>query len=294
MSLKDTAMLVHPRFKVWSGRKLDKEATKKLCQDAGAKEGAARVNKSLMADEPQIKKIRKLMGQARNYHYDHTLPWEDRNGGRILPTGLFIPYQKQMEKFIDQIRKEIAVFCEESYYKQAVAKGKADLGTLGQDDYEWPSLSKIKYMFEAELDFYPIPDQTDFRVQLGAHDLQRLKASAAQTEKNVIKAATEKLWERLHKLAKLADEALSDPDYGFHKTTPKKIKHFSEIVGALNIGEDRFIEEIAKELAEGFKPEEVDDIKKDPNRRAEAAQKAQTAHEKIKRQMEAFANADKA
>ena len=291
MSLNDTAIIANPRFKVWAARKLDKDATIELCTLKQAEHGAARVNKSLMPDEPKLKAIRKLVGEARNYHYDHTLPWEDRGGGRILPAGLFVPYQKQMDSFQAKIKLLIDEFCEPSYYQSAVEAGKKKLGQLA-DPWEYPSSQKVKYSFEAEIAYYPIPNPTDFRVQLGAHEVQRLKDTARIHEKDVIKRATEHLWDRLSKLAKHAHERLSDPDKSFHSSLTKNINHFNEIVQELNIGEDRFIAQIAKELAADVGDASVDDLRNDENVRGVAARGAESALDKINKQMEAFKNAD--
>ena len=289
MSLQDTAMIVNPTFKIWSGRKLDKDATKELCSDKNAVQGSARVNKSLMPDEPKLKAIRKLVGEARNYHYDHTLPWEDRGGGRILPTGLYVPYQKKMEDYKDRVVVLIKEFCEESYYDRAKTDGMQKLGQLA-NAWEYPARARVHHLFEATINYYPIPDPSDFRVQLGAHDIQRLKTKAREREKEIIKKSTETLWKRLNELAVHAEERLSDPDKSFHSTLTENIVHFKEIVGELNIGEDRFIQQVADDLAHSV-DKDIDQLRKDVNVREGAANGAKTAVAKIQAQMEAFSNA---
>jgi len=292
MSLNDTAIIANPRFKIWSARKLDKDATIELCNDKKAEHGAARVNKSLLPDDPKLKAIRKLVGEARNYHYEHTLPWEDRGGGRILPAGLYVPYQKQMDTFVADITKLIDEFCEANYYDKAVADGMIKLGELA-DKWEYPSNWQVRQSFEADVAYYPIPNPQDFRVQLGAQEIQRLKKTARVHEKVIIKKATEHLWARLSKLAAHAHERLADPDKSFHKTLTSNINHFNEIVSELNIGEDRFINEIAKDLADTVGAQDVDALRKDPDARADAAAHAESAIDKINKQMAAFQNANK-
>lgn len=292
MSLNDTAIIANPRFKVWSARKLDKDATIELCNNKGAEHGAARVNKSLLPDEPKLKAIRKIVGEARNYHYDHTLPWEDRGGGRILPAGLYVPYQKQMDTYIAEIKKLINQFCEQNYYNKAVVEGMLKLGTLA-DKWEYPSSVQAKYSFEADVAYYPIPNPSDFRVKLGAQEIQRLKQNARNHETEIIKTATEHLWGRLSKLAKHAHERLADPDNSFHKTLTSNINDFNAIVSELNIGEDRFINEIAQDLADNVGSADVETLRDDPDAREEAASGAQSAIDKINKQMAAFQNASK-
>jgi hypothetical protein len=290
MSLKDTALIVNPTFKVWSGRKLDKDATRELCSDKNAVQGSARVNKSLMPDEPKLKRIRKIVGEARNYHYQHTLPWEDRGGGRILPAGLFVPYQKQMEAYRDKIKAEIAEFCDPQYFNEAKKEGMRKLGGLA-NEWEYPSVNKVKYLFEAEVHFYPIPAADDFRVNLSAHDLQRLKQKNREQEVKIIKKTTEHLWKKLSDLAEHAEERLGDPNKSFHASLNKNVQHFAEILPELNLGEDRFIEGVAKDLADAV-GDDPKVLRTDEKARSSAAQGARSAIEKIQEQMEAFKDAN--
>ena len=293
MSLNDTAIIANPRFKIWSARKIDKEATIELCQEKHAEHGSVRVNKTLLPNEPKLKAIRKLTGQARNYHYEHTLPWEERGGGRILPAALYIPYQKQMDKFLANIEKLIDEFCEPQYYEDAINEGLAKLGQLG-DRFEYPNPLQIRRQFEAQVSYYPIPDPTDFRVSMGAHEIQQLKAKAAAHEQEVVKRATEHLWTRLSKLAQHAHKKLGDPDAVFHNTLTKNINHFNDIVNELNIGGDQYLTQVARELANGVGSNDVETLRKDQVTRERAAKTAESALEKIQRQMEAFSHADSA
>ena len=90
------AMLTEFNASVWTARKLDRTATEEVvaAKNAAAKD-AARVNKSLLAGRNELEVIQSMVGRARAFVYDNTLPWSD-SGLRLLPTANF-------EKFVAKI-----------------------------------------------------------------------------------------------------------------------------------------------------------------------------------------------
>jgi hypothetical protein len=287
MPLNEKAMIAEIELKKWSGRKLDQKISRKVVTDHNARHDSARVTKLLMPDEPKLTEIRKKQGLARNYHYQHTHPWGEQRGNRILPTALYMDYHKQMEVMMDDIQSTIDEFCDESYFQNAVQRSMAQLGTLvTRDDYPKTG-AEVKKFFKAGVHYQAIAATGDFRINLGVKELAELKAAASERERQIIEQATESTWEKVHSLMEHATNKLSDPDAKFHRSLPGNIKKFTEIVGALNIGEDKFIDEIAKEIAP-LGNADFEELRDDPTIRAEAATTAKSALDKIKEKIKAM------
>jgi hypothetical protein len=71
-------MLVELEPSQWTARKLDKSTTDEVLKgkQAGDK-GAALLNKNLLAGRKELEVINQIVGEARTYVYDRTLPWSD-------------------------------------------------------------------------------------------------------------------------------------------------------------------------------------------------------------------------
>ena len=86
ISIASSAMLVELSISTWTARKLDKAVTEEVNLTKGASRRAARVNKNLLADTPQLDSIQKLASEVRTWLHANTMPWSDQ-GPRLIPTG---------------------------------------------------------------------------------------------------------------------------------------------------------------------------------------------------------------
>jgi len=82
-SISSSAMMVEVSFSTWTGRKLDKRASRDVTMTNGADTGTANVNKKLLGDCEELKAVQKFAANARNIHYSMTMPWSD-TGMRLL------------------------------------------------------------------------------------------------------------------------------------------------------------------------------------------------------------------
>jgi hypothetical protein len=87
MSITTKAMVLNLQVGLWSGHRLDKEATRKVTEDNNAESDAARVNKHLIP-KPAFKDITATATAVRTHFYENTLPWKD-NGDRLLTRGMY-------------------------------------------------------------------------------------------------------------------------------------------------------------------------------------------------------------
>ncbi len=76
-SISTASMLVELNISTWTGRKLDKKASRDLTTVMRAANGVANVNKKLLGDCAELEAVQKFTANARNMHYSMTLPWSD-------------------------------------------------------------------------------------------------------------------------------------------------------------------------------------------------------------------------
>ena len=73
-SISTAAMLVELSIGTWTGRKLDKRASKDVTSQNNAATGVASVSKRLLGDCAELDAVQKFAANARNIHYACTMP----------------------------------------------------------------------------------------------------------------------------------------------------------------------------------------------------------------------------
>jgi len=180
-TLNTSAVLTTFAGKMWNGRKFDKATTDEITALKHTTERAGRFNKNLMPGEPKLKEIKSHLASIRHYHYANSLPWEWK-GGQILPAKHFMAYSKQMAEFIRQFDDLVDQFCEPGYYQEAIDKAAIAMGQLFVNS-DYPRNEEVRKQFYATVDFAPLPTANDYRVDLAAGEIQRLKRTT-KTEKS--------------------------------------------------------------------------------------------------------------
>jgi hypothetical protein len=284
--LNNAAILVTFTGKMWNARKFDGQTTSEVQAAKKAKQKSGRYNKMLMPDDPKLAEIKAHLAATRHYHYAHTLPWEWK-GGQLLPSKHYMKYSKEMASMIRQFDDLVDEFCDPSYYAKAIERAKIHLADLF-DPIDYPPPQEIRNQFYATVEYAPVPSAGDYRVELAASEVQRLKEDYQERQAKVVQQATQHMYEKLHDLAEHAKERLSDPKKSFHGTLTENIKEFAELVPELNINKDAFLEQAARELRIAIGDKDIDSLRKDEQVRATAAQDATTILDKVKKQMEAF------
>ena len=283
--LSDSCMIATFTGKMWHGRKYDDEVSKEIAKAKDAKKKAGRYNKVLMPDNALLKQIKQHLAAMRHYHYDNTLPWTWK-GGQLLPSEIFLEYTKEMANRIREFDTLANRFCEPAYYDGAKSAAQVEMGKL-YCDTDYPDPGAIRKFFYAVIDTDPVPSSGDIRVDLPNEEVTKLKAAWVAKEGQIVQTATEHLWGKLHDLTAKFEERTGNPDNFFHDTLTSNVKNFTDILGKLNIGEDRFLKDIGAEVAK-LGEYDVKDLRKDKEVRAEAAEHADGLLDKIKKQMEAF------
>jgi hypothetical protein len=223
-SIASAAMLVDLSISQWSGIRRDKAASAKVSDDAGAKRGVASVTKKLLGDCPELKAISDFVAMVRTgTHHEMTLPWSN-SGLRLLPTAKFFDYQADVTakqgKFATLVKEFLLS------YEWARAEAKAALGSLFNDD-EYPTADVLARKFKFVVNYLPVPEVGDWRVDMGNTAREELSQRYAdyyeEQNKKTIAALVSQTLEPLMRMSeKLADPTAND------KANSRGIKTFRD------------------------------------------------------------------
>ena len=264
--ISEKAMLARLSISVWSARRIDKTATAKVKEEYQTSNDAGRYNKALIATNA-LKKVQSAAGDARTFHYAQTLPWND-DGARILPAANFFAYSEGMRKHKAAFQAAVTEFLSE--YPALVEDAKIRLNSLFvQSDY--PSAENIvsKYSFETQVD--PLPDASDFRVDLGDAEVSRIKAELDARSQQAQDAAMRDVWSRLHTAVSAMAERLSTPDAIFRDSLVGNIVELVDLLPRLNIAGDAELDRLTKEVSARLTAYEPDTLRTDKKTRQTVA-----------------------
>lgn len=193
-SLSSSAMLVEVSISIWTGRKKDKRASEDVTMRNHAQRDAASVSKSLLKCEP-LSRISTIAGEARNHvHYRMTLPWSDM-GYRLLPTPQYFKYVEAITAKQTEFYQAVEDFLR--VYDWEVTQAEARLGDLFNRE-EYPSEQQLRNKFGFTINYLPVPDTGDFRVEIGDQQRDALREQYELYQQTQMERAMNDLWERTY------------------------------------------------------------------------------------------------
>jgi len=269
MNITEKAMLVRFSCSQWTARKYDKKISEKVASDFHTKNDAGRYNKVLIAQEA-IKSIQSAASEARQFHYDQTLPWED-DGYRILPAANFMGYSSKMRNLKAKFNSEVDAFL--SNYGSFVEDAKIRLnGMFRQADY--PSIADLERKYSFDTSISPVPDSSDFRVSLQDSEVDKIKESISARMELAQQKAMQDIWSRLHKVVECMVERLSKKDAVFRDTLIGNAQELVDLLPKLNLTEDPELEKMRRNVEEKLCVYAPDELRENPEIRKAAAEDA--------------------
>lgn len=210
-SIASSSMLVELSVSHWTGRKLDKRASKDVTAQNHASTGVANVNKKLLGDCAELIAVHKFVANSRNsIHYGMTMPWSD-TGLRLLPTAQYFKYHEAMTAVQNEFNRLVEAFLDA--YEWEVMQAQAKLGDLfHRDDY--PTLDSLRSKFRFRLTYIPLPDAGDFRIDVGNEAAEEIKAHYNNYYSTQLNQAMNDVWQRTYDALSRMSERL---DYGDHE-----------------------------------------------------------------------------
>lgn len=276
MTLRNSSLLYRPSLSIWQARKKDKAASSEVTENAGAKAGAANVNKALLPDNPKLEAIVKWGNQFRDFIYTNTLPWDD-GGWRI---GHASKHMEFMMKTGD-MRREGERLVEEfmADYAAAIEQARFTLNDLF-DPADYPGEDEVRAKFRFTLDVQTLASADDFRLIDGVpqDEVDLLVATATANAESRVKEAMETAFGRLFDVVQKFSYTLEQYGSGgikkFNDTLVGNITELVEAMPALNIIGDPKLNALtdkARELAAYA----AMDLRKKPEVRDAAIKEAQ-------------------
>lgn len=251
-NLDTCAMLVEFNASVWTARKLDKSTTDEVVtnKNAAAKD-AARVNKHLLAGRTELDTVQQMIGRARNYVYDHTLPWSD-SGLRLLPTVNFLSFNERMQQFEEEFERLVSDFV--TIYPTLITAQALALGDMFKRD-DYPTANEIMTKFAFRVGYLPVPTAGDFRVDIGNAAQEELKEKLNRMAEERVDAAMRDIRARLGEhLKRMSDRLTTDYVQGeakqrrFHDSLVDGALELCDLTKALNVVGDVGLETARREL----------------------------------------------
>lgn len=268
-SIASSAMLVEFTASVWTGRKKDKRASSDVTQRAQAKTGVANVSKKLLGECAELDAIQKFVANVRNSNTGMTMPWSNL-GLRLLPTAQYFKYHEQMTAYQNEFWRLVDTFLQ--VYNDAVIDAQLKLGDLFNPN-EYPSADTLRYKFGFRLNYQPLPESGDFRIDVGNEATEQMRTQYQEFYSTQLQNAMNDVWHRLYeKLTNMSDKL----DYGDHEkkkifrdSLVSNVHDMVELLNVCNVTGDTQMSAMAVRLDEALRGITPDALREDAHLRAE-------------------------
>ena len=268
-TLASSAMLVEVNISNWTGRKKDKRASADVTTANHADKGVANVNKKLLANNDDLKAIQTHVTAMRGLHAAMTMPWSN-SGLRLLPTAQYFKYVQAMSDMVNEFWKLVNEFLVK--YNDAVIDVQLKMGDLfSRDDY--PTVEALERKFNVGINYMPLPDAGDFRVDIGNDALDEIRQTYANFYSKQFDTAMNDVWTRLHKALTSMSERL---DYGtkedkkiFRDSLVGNVSDMIELLRVCNVNNSTQMSAMADKLETAMAGVTPDALREDDTFRAE-------------------------
>jgi hypothetical protein len=266
-SLREKAVLLSLSVSVWNPKKTDKVATLETLIKHNAAKDAGNFVKNILP-EGAIDRVKKAEGALRNYVYAQSLPWLE-GGIRILPSELYFEFTAEYSKLKGEFEAAVGDFL--LNYDAHRERAKIALNGLFKDS-DYPSVEIVRDKFGIRLTCMPVPDGSDFRVDLPEEIKAEIADGLNQSNQASMTAAKEAILERVSKALTAVVSRLSEPDPTFRDSLINNVREVAEKIPKLNVMGDQSLLHIAADLeaVAKFEPQEIrdDETKKEEARKA--------------------------
>lgn len=268
VSLSSSAMLVELGISVWTARKLDKRASSDVTTQNHAATGMANVNKKLL-DCDELTAVQKFAANARTSHYNMTLPWSD-SGLRMLTTTRYFDYNKELSGLQAEFWRLVDRFLNQ--YEWEINEVQLKLGDLF-DPSEYPPIDKVRAKFGFHLNYIPLPQAGDFRVDIGNEAEEAMREHYEKFYNAQIERAMNDIWKRAHAVLSRMSDRLDyrgkEDRKTFHASLVSNVVDLIEVMESMNITDDPNMQLQQRRLKVAMQGIEADDLRNDPILREE-------------------------
>jgi len=266
-SLATSAVLVSLSRSVPDLTKNDPEAAKALAKLKNADSDSVGAKKKLIASKAH-ENLKELSRAIYRYHVDSTMPWGNL-GARLLPNANLIDYQVQMDELLKQFKMLKEDFLDD--YPRAAAAAQERLGEMF-DESLFPSVYELDRSIGIRLEYEPIADANDFRVQVGNKAAEAMKEQFSGVLKDRVEAAYADVFKRLRGPLQNMSEKLNyvgeQDKTGFRDTLVGNVNKFVELMRSCNITNDPVMTNITNQLRDALDGITPEMLRNSPTQRA--------------------------
>lgn len=237
------AMLVNLNISQWSARKIDKRAAAEIASAHGVESRNGAYYKSLV-EGGALEEIKRLVTQARTEHYRRTLPWSDA-GPRVLANLGYIEYAQKMGEYGQRFDALVAQFLND--YPLLKQEAKRLLGSLF-DEADYPDLQRVADKFGFKTSVTPLPMGDDFRCDLGAEEVDRIRAEITAATTGAMHQAVASAYERISQVVDAFTDRLAGTETLFRDSLVGNARDLVDILPTLNITNDPKLAELTERM----------------------------------------------
>lgn len=270
-NIHSSAMLANLRISQWTARKIDKKVAGEVAKNHNVQASVGAYYKSVLpttdanGERTSIEKIKKLVGEARTYHYKMTLPWLD-SGARVLSAAAYFDYMQVMQQFKLQFEDAVTQFVYDYPFEREEAKIR--LGTLFNED-DYPPVDRVADRFGFALDILPIPMGTDFRVDIGNDEAEKIRAEIEKATLATVQQSIADVYKRIAGVVEAFAVKLQFEDTRFEKSLVGNAKELADLLPKLNFTGDPALTAIATTIKEKLCAYGADDLRNNMQARRE-------------------------
>lgn len=235
MAIQNRTMLVQLTIHQWTGVRHDKTVSAEI-ERAHAATNAGRYNKHLV-DKAHLAPIATAANALRAFHYSRTLAWAD-GGQRILPSALFMEYRDDLAKHRKVFETEVGHFIEK--YPDLVQQARHNLGSM-YNPKDYPDVADLRKAFGVDLNIMPVPDATDFRVDVDDETKAEIQASITASIAERQADTVKECWSRLREVLERIVEQCSKERPIIRDSLMENAASLTGLLTGLNITDDAFI-----------------------------------------------------
>jgi hypothetical protein len=181
-----------------------------------------------------------------------TMPWSN-SGLRLLPTAQYFNYTEAMSKMQNEFERLKNKFL--IAYNDTVVDVQLELGTLFlREDY--PTVESLNSKFAFRINYMPLPDVGDFRVDVSNEALQEMRKEYSDFYNKQYNVAMNDVWTRLHKALTNMSERL---DYSgkedkkvFRDTLVPNVTDMIELLRVCNVTQSTQMSDMANKLEDAM------------------------------------------
>lgn len=161
-SLRKRAIKVKLNISAWKGKKLDHSVEGEVARAHNVKGKAGEFKGNLFPScREELDAILEAETALRGLYYARTRRWNDNE--QVIPSELFMPFVEEMSQLQALFEQRVETFL--NVYDERVAQALLNRGSLAsQADY--PTLAEVREKFGVRLQFFPLEDSGDFRLDI--------------------------------------------------------------------------------------------------------------------------------